>query len=186
MDFARFALARRLESKVSSLLARFPARHRRSALDPETLSLLRGIAWWMASCILAWISLESTRKMTLVEYRKIHRPPLAAWESLLIARGYQRSTGGSLSLPENTFQVQQDLAAVLLPGATPEAPPSLWLKKARSTAEWSDRSFSLQGFEEWVVEIDSAPKTPDKTSPRTPGAGSQGTGNSIDPQEIRY
>lgn len=175
VDPARFAPARYLESKLSALLARLPARHRRSALDSETLSLLRGIGWWMASCILAWISLESTREMTLIEYRNLYSPPRPAWEGLLIARGFHPTAESGPAVPRGVFRVSADLNRVLLPAsdAFPEA-GRIWQKSKGGASEWGDRPFTLQGFEAWISELDSRPNPPKTRA------------NSIDPREIRY
>lgn len=190
MDPARFAPARYLESKISALLARIPARHRRSAFDPETLSLLRGIGWWMASCILAWISLESTREMTLIEFRNSHSPPRTAWESVLIAHGYHMSSDTAPHLPKGVFRVSTDQNRVLLPSElsrldAPSPSGRIWQRGGGGASEWKDRPFSLEGFEAWILELDTHPNPP-KTSPSRNGRITHLAGNSIDPREIRY
>ena len=191
MDPSRTAFARYLESKVSALLARVPARHRRTALDPETLSLLRGIAWWMASCILAWLSFESTRKMTLIEYRDSYRPPLAAWESILESNGYSPASRDSAPPPRGSFRVSADLNHVLFPSDGKHMPSGrLWQKKPDPGSpgsheidlEWKDRPFNLQGLEAWILELESIPKRARAASANRRAKG----GNSIDPREIRY
>ncbi len=195
MDPSRIAFARYVESKISAVLAWLPARHRRAALDPETLTLLRGIAWWMASCILAWLSLESTRKMTLIEYRNSYRPPRAAWEALLRSNGYRPVAKEGSAPPRGSFRVSADLTRVLLPyGEAPVASGRLWQRSfdkmasfagsesGESGKEWVERPYTLQGLEDWISELDSRSKQP-VAAERSHRAK---RGNSIDPREIRY
>jgi hypothetical protein len=190
MDPARNAPARYLESKISALLARIPSRHRRSAFDPETLTLFRGITWWMASCILAWISLEATREMTLIEYRNSYSPPRGSWEAVLSARGFHPSPETAPGLPKGIFKVNSALDRILLPAADPReesfpGPARVWKKGKGGLSDWSERPFNLQGFEAWILELDVAPKTA-KVAASGRGRQHPSAGNSIDPREIRY
>jgi hypothetical protein len=181
----------RARAKLSQTLSRFQRGSTKAGIPPETVKLIRGIAFLMGSCILAWLSIAMTREMTIIDYRASYRPSAGLWRANLRARGYMPihtarererliRSPNAFSESQSIIQISPQLETLIFPRGSISELTEVWHREAQhpSIKTWTSIPNNLEGLEELQVLLE-------KVGPKAiPNSSAQP--KFIDPKEIRY
>ena len=154
----------------------------------------RGVGLLILSILLAWASIDTTRKSTILDYRDTHPLPSRAWRSLLEQLGYHRITdtallsriiqSGSAPGSARVIGVSPDRNLLLLPALEPDEGLGLWRRGPGPdrTQGWSAIPFALSGFE----TLAKIQEFPTQTQVQARAAPAPKKAKWIDPKAFHY
>ena len=181
----------RARERFSQTLSRLQRSNSKARIPPETLKLIRGIAFLMTSCILAWLSIAMTREMTIIDYRSSYQPSASLWRANLRSKGYllvnsarereKLLRSSDVSTESNlAIRIGPGLETLVFPRGSLSEVTEVWHREAQhpSVNTWTSIPNNLSGLEQLLTLLE-------KLVPKTK-ANSPARSKFIDPKEIRY
>ena len=193
MEFFNRLGHRTLSSKVREGFSRFFTRNSSSESPSPVMVMARGVGLLMGATVLAGLSLDASKKTTIVDYRSTHMLPFFAWKSLILSSGYHPVPEAhdltrlirSQDLPSaHEVRASPDRNLLILPSLNSDTGITLWARSTPFTppAEWESFPATLSGFEELAKLLETAPAQQVSATIHPPAKKAKW----IDPKVFRY